>query len=111
LRERELEIHGLQADFADSRCKIAAADVGYLKPHPRIFQHALELMGTQPEETIYIGDNPVADIAGAQSAGMRAVLRINHETPPLISGLVVPDSAINSFEELPAVFDEWYGDW
>lgn len=110
LREKELVVHGIDDLFSDSLCKIAACDVGYLKPHPRIFEHALELMGTSADETIYIGDNPIADVAGAQSAHMRAILRVNEATPPLISGLIMPDSAVNSFEELPFIFDDWYGE-
>jgi hypothetical protein len=45
----------------------------------------------------------VADIAGAQGAGLRAVLRVKHPPSPLISGLVVPDGAVNSLVELPVI--------
>lgn len=109
LRDNELKTFGLLEFFP--KCRISAADVGYLKPHPAIFEAALERLGTQPGRTIYIGDNPVADIAGAQSAGMKAVLRVKHPAPPMISGLIVPDGAINSLEELPAVLNEWYAGW
>ena len=33
-------------------------------------------MGISPEETVFIGDSPEADIAGARSVGMKAVLRV-----------------------------------
>lgn len=107
---RDSELHGydLLRFFPETSHRISAADVGYLKPHAAIFEHALKVLGTNPEETIFIGDNPVADIAGAQSAGMKAVLRVLHKRQPLISGLIVPDAAINSFDELPAILDEWY---
>lgn len=108
LRDHELRAYGLMDYFADSPCRLAAADVGYLKPHRNIFSRALELMGTTPEETLFVGDNPVADIAGAQSAGMRAVLRINGTPPPLISGLIVPDYAVHDLHELLLVLDELY---
>lgn len=106
LRDRELEAYGLLGYFTDA-ARVSAADVGYLKPSEQIFQYALDKMGTKPEETIYVGDNPVADIAGSQGAGMRGLLRINYETPPLTSGLIVPDAAINSFHELLPILDEW----
>lgn len=107
LRDTELERYDLLQYFPEKELRISAADVGYLKPHPRIFKYALEKMETSAEETLFIGDNPVADIAGAQGIGMRAVLRINHPAPPLISGLIVPDAAINNFHELVRLVHEW----
>ena len=93
--------------FPDEAARMSAADIGYLKPHPRVFEYAVEQLGTRVEETIYVGDNPVADIAGAQGAGLRAVLRVNHPAPPLISGLIVPDAAINALSELLALVEDW----
>lgn len=109
MRDAELVTHKLIDYFVD--CRVSAADAGYLKPHPKIFEYALDIMGTTPEETLFIGDNPIADIAGAQSAGMRAVLRVKMSTQRMISGLIVPDGAINTMEELPRLLDEWYPSW
>jgi HAD superfamily hydrolase (TIGR01509 family) len=109
MRDTELEQHGLLPHF--STCRISAADVGFLKPHPAIFEHALNCIGTKPNETVFVGDNPVADIAGAQGAGMQAVLRITHPTPPMLSGLIVPDHAVNSLAELPDILDQWHPGW
>jgi putative hydrolase of the HAD superfamily len=109
LRDRELEQFGLLHYFPE--CRISAADVGYLKPHPQIFEYALNCMRIKPAEAVFVGDNPVADIAGAQGVGMRAVLRIRQPASPMLSGLIVPDRAVRSFAELPAVLDEWFPDW
>lgn len=109
MRDTEIAQHGL-IDFFPT-CRLSAADVGYLKPHPNIFERALRCLGTTAEETLFVGDNPVADIAGAQGAGLRAVLRVRRPASPLISGLVVPDGAINSLVELPPVLDELYPGW
>jgi FMN phosphatase YigB (HAD superfamily) len=112
LRDNELMGYDLMRFFPEASHRISAADVGYLKPHMAIFEHALKVLGTQPDETIFIGDNPVADIAGSQSAGMKAILRVLTPTRSMISGLIVPDAAINTFEELPSILDEWYpGRW
>lgn len=46
---------------------------GYDKPHPEAFRHALRACG-EPERRWMIGDNPVADVAGAQALGIPAVL-------------------------------------
>ena len=45
-------------------------EVGVAKPDPAIFQRALGAIGAQPAETLFVGDNPVADIGGAQQLGM-----------------------------------------
>jgi putative hydrolase of the HAD superfamily len=109
LRDVELAQHGLLEFFP--RCRFAAADAGYLKPHEKIFAAALACLDASPDETIFIGDNPVADIAGAQGAGMRGIIRVNHEVKPMISGLIIPDAAINSLTELPPILDEWFPGW
>jgi putative hydrolase of the HAD superfamily len=109
LRDIEIQGHGLLEYFPE--CRISAADVGYLKPHPAIFRAALDQLKIEPDEAVFVGDNPVADIAGAQAVGLRAVLRVTTPVPPMLSGLIVPDGAINSLFELPALLDEWYPDW
>lgn len=109
MRDAELEAFGLLGHFAD--CRISAADFGYLKPHPAIFEGALRCLGCRVDEAVFIGDNPVDDIAGAQSLGMRAVLRVGSKAPPLISGLIIPDGAINTLHELLPLLDRWYPDW
>lgn len=109
VRDREIEQHGLLDYFPD--CRLAAADAGYLKPHPAIFKHALDCIGITPDEAVFVGDNPAADIAGAQGVGMKAVLRVKTPAQPLLSGLIIPDAAINSLLDLPSILDAWYPDW
>ena len=48
--------------------------VGFTKPDPRIFQHALELVGADPLRTVHIGDAYEFDVRGARGAGIRPVL-------------------------------------
>lgn len=47
-----------------------AQEAGVSKPSPLLFQMALEAVGTAPDETLMVGDNPSKDIVGAQSAGL-----------------------------------------
>jgi HAD superfamily hydrolase (TIGR01549 family) len=54
-----------------------SCEVGYLKPHPRIFQHALDALGIGPEEAMMVGDSLRADVGGAKALGMTAVLKRN----------------------------------
>lgn len=60
------------ADYFE--CVVASARVGCDKPHPRIFQHALERVGASPRRAIHVGDLYEADVAGARKVGMDAVL-------------------------------------
>jgi putative hydrolase of the HAD superfamily len=53
--------------------------VGHEKPDPAIFRIALEKLGSAPERTVYLGDVPSIDIAGARSAGISAVLLDRHD--------------------------------
>jgi putative hydrolase of the HAD superfamily len=43
------------------------------KPHPDIFFRTLHLLKADPAEAVHVGDDATADIAGAQSIGMRAI--------------------------------------
>jgi putative hydrolase of the HAD superfamily len=40
------------------------------KPHPLPFTIAVELLGVHPADTVYIGDRPDKDVAGASAAGL-----------------------------------------
>ena len=51
-----------------------SARVGYEKPHPEIFRYALRQAGVEPDEALHVGDHIDADVAGAQSVGISAVL-------------------------------------
>jgi putative hydrolase of the HAD superfamily len=51
-----------------------SARVGFQKPHPAIFRHALDLLGVTADQAIHVGDDPRADIEGARRAGVEAVL-------------------------------------
>ncbi len=60
---------GFYFDFS-----LAGGEVFAYKPAPEIFRRALERTGTNPEETLYVGDNYYADVLGARSAGLLPVL-------------------------------------
>ncbi len=78
---------------------ISSADLGYLKPHPRIFQAALERMGVRPAGAVMVGDSLAHDVRGAERAGMRGVLIDRRRAA------AVPDdvAVIASLRELPAL--------
>ena len=77
-----------------------SCDVGYMKPHPKIFQHALEGLGVAPEETVMVGDSLRADVEAAQALGMTAVWRQHPGIREEVDG-VRPDFAVGELHELP----------
>lgn len=52
--------------------------VGVAKPHPRIFQIALERLGVAPDEVRFAGDIYSIDVEGARAAGIEARLVDQH---------------------------------
>jgi putative hydrolase of the HAD superfamily len=55
-----------------------SAETGFEKPHPRAFQSALATLHN-PTNVWMIGDNIHADVLGAESAGIKAILIRNED--------------------------------
>jgi len=53
---------------------IGSDTAGAPKPHPAPFLAGCAQLGTSPDVTLYVGDNPINDVAGAHAAGLPAVL-------------------------------------
>lgn len=115
MRQRELDAFGLSTYLKPEVC-FSAADVGYLKPHPTIFQTALAALDVKPHEAVFVGDNLRADIAGAKQVGMKAALRLRetalaYQQPMSDENEIFPDASIHRLDELFALFDTWYPKW
>ena len=52
---------------------LVSAEEGITKPDPAIFLRAAARLHVPPAASLFIGDNPEADILGAQAAGMQGV--------------------------------------
>jgi putative hydrolase of the HAD superfamily len=61
---------------------VNSAETGYEKPHLEAFAIARRVAG-DPEILWMVGDNPVADVAGAEAAGIPAVLVRRDGAPTL----------------------------
>lgn len=70
---RKLEKCGLARTFNGV---ITPEDCGVSKPDPKIFMHALNLLGAHASEALMIGDDLEADIAPALALGMQ-VFHVN----------------------------------
>lgn len=92
-----IEFLGLEAYFDHTLISDA---VGFAKPDPRIFLHALELAACAPQEAAMVGDNPVKDIAGAQAVGITAYW-FNPHSHPLPPGIPAPSGGeVRALSEL-----------
>lgn len=79
---------------------VIEGEFGQGKPHPRVFQHALEAVRAAPEEAWHIGDNLYADIGGARRAGIHATW-IHRDRLELRDDLAdIPDRVIAHLAEL-----------
>jgi putative hydrolase of the HAD superfamily len=74
---------------------VSSGATGVAKPAPGIFERALELAGARPDEVVHVGDSLDNDVAGARSAGLRAILVARDGPAP--AGV----ESIRSLAELP----------
>jgi putative hydrolase of the HAD superfamily len=51
---------------------ISSNEIGVCKPDPRIYQAALQQLGTQPKQTIFVG-HKAAELEGAKAVGMHTI--------------------------------------
>ena len=77
---------------------VVSEDFGAHKPHPSIFEHALRLIRADASETMFIGDDQVADIGGATGVGMQTAWMCHGRTWDIDAHR--PDHIINSVWEV-----------
>src|SRR6266513_5939593 len=70
LLHRDLEQMGI-AERIDHA--VFSSEVGKRKPHPEIFERALEALEVSPQEALFVGDRLYEDVRGAGEVGMKTV--------------------------------------
>ena len=93
------EVSGLGLDDYFEVMSVSC-ELGYMKPHPKIYEHAMEAMDIAPEETVMVGDSLKADVAGAQALGMTGIWNRHHEIDEKNVDHVEPDFVIDELSEL-----------
>jgi len=93
----ELHRHGLM-EAVDAA--VFCVDVGWRKPAPQIFQQALSLLDADARDSVFVGDDPQQDAAGAERSGLRAIL-----LDPRGAVSDAPCPAIYSLTELMPLLD------
>jgi len=81
---------------------VISADVGWRKPHARIFLHALAALKISPSEALFIGDTFDADVIGAKGVGMDVVW-LNRRAEALPDAPVRPDYMIARLGDLEVI--------
>jgi 2-haloalkanoic acid dehalogenase type II len=81
---------------------VTSEQAGAIKPDPAIFHYLTARLGLQPEQVLYVGDNPIPDVLGPRQAGLRvawvnrAGVRRPRRVPP-------PDIRVRNLTKLAAV--------
>lgn len=52
---------------------ISSAWIGARKPHPRVYEAVLDLVGVEPAEAVFVGDTWTCDVEGPRAAGLRPI--------------------------------------
>nr|WP_237266025.1 HAD family hydrolase [Tolypothrix bouteillei] len=78
---------------------VFSSDYGCIKPSPRLFEKAVELLAVEPSKIVFVGDSLKYDIAGAQAVGLSTVW-INRYSKDLNESSVCPDFTIEHLQEL-----------
>jgi FMN hydrolase / 5-amino-6-(5-phospho-D-ribitylamino)uracil phosphatase len=92
------------------RASLAAHEIGCAKPDAAIFLAICEVLGVTPQEAVYVGDDPLLDVEGAQKAGLRGVLISRPELPSRrLPPHIVPDASFTNLTELQQWLQESLG--
>jgi putative hydrolase of the HAD superfamily len=81
---------------------LVSGEEGVHKPEAELFRRALARCAVAPHEAIFVGDHPVADVAGAHGAGLKAVWK----AVPYWAPVVAEAPAIRQLSELLALCEE-----
>jgi HAD superfamily hydrolase (TIGR01509 family) len=84
---------------------LASADIGQQKPSARAFAALADALGTRPQRTWFVGDDPRSDVDGSRSAGFHAVW-FDWEGKEFPPELLPPPHTIHALEELLAILPD-----
>jgi putative hydrolase of the HAD superfamily len=93
----DLRAIGLSHHF---KVSVAAHEFGLAKPDAAIFLAACRELDVAPEDAVYVGDDVLLDVRGAQQAGLRAVWLNRTGSSCHLEHGVAPDAICADFDEL-----------
>jgi putative hydrolase of the HAD superfamily len=78
---------------------LISEEQGVKKPDSEIYRRAMRKLGSAPENTVFVGDHPIADIEGPARLGIRTIWKRNTYWPAPKQ----MDAAIDGLEEIPSI--------
>jgi HAD superfamily hydrolase (TIGR01509 family) len=96
MMHRQVRANGI-AERVDA--VVFSSEVGRRKPAPELYRAALDRLGVDAGEALYVGDRLVEDYEGPRRLGMRAVLCTALSRDPAVNGAV---PAIDRLADLEA---------
>ena len=96
MMRRQVRTNGI-AELVDAI--VFSSETGRRKPSPDLYLAALDAIGTEPRQTLFVGDRVREDYEGPVAVGMRAVICTRHAEDEPRDG--VP--TIRSLAELPSM--------
>jgi HAD superfamily hydrolase (TIGR01662 family) len=94
---RLLQKHGMDMFFD---VVVVSGAVNKRKPSPEIFQKALEKLGVDASEAVFVGDTVDADIQGAKNLGMKTIFIERRSQKE--AEYTCPDQTIKNLNQLTA---------
>jgi putative hydrolase of the HAD superfamily len=73
------------------------------KPQVEIFQRALDRLGVTALDSVFVGDHPEADIAGAKGAMMKTIWKRNSSWEEAKEA----DAIVNELNEIPSILKQF----
>lgn len=95
--------------YIDPKAIFISEQIGISKPNIKLYQKACQTLNLEPEEVMYIGDNPVMDIDPTNSLGMITVLNRRSSQHGFSEGKTKPDYEIQNFHDLLAILKRDFG--
>ena len=81
------------------KCVVTSEIAEVYKPHPGAFKTVLQQIGASPEQSLYVGDNPLDDIWGGNMAGLTTVW-LNRHNASWENTLPKPSYEIHNLDQL-----------
>lgn len=90
---------------------IFSCNVKMLKPDIRIYQYAMEQMGTTPEMSVFAGDGGSDELQGAKMAGMKTVYSEYLDVKPEVERIKILEYADYHINKFAGLIDCLKAEW
>jgi putative hydrolase of the HAD superfamily len=104
VQRRKIAALGIGGLVDEVFCAVECGDEGG-KPAPVVFRTALERMDAAAASTVFVGNDPIADIEGANAAGLKAIHIMTHQAGSACDTLC-QGMHVSRIEQVPQIADQ-----